>query len=220
MPDRRTLIVLGALVTGMTVTSGLLLILEPGPVAPLTGITLQSVQRGVSREARLFSTEQPSQQWKAIVIHDTGRPAGSARTLDRRHRQQGREGLGYHFVINNGHNSENRDDGTIEVGYRWQHQNAGHYFAPSPDADWFHNNAIGITLVGDADHQSGRASLTRAQLEELVWLVQTLQQRYDIPADQVYAQFGADSSDNAGSAGQTAFPRVWFQDQLLTRQVP
>ncbi len=202
------MIVLGALVVGMTLISGLLFVLEPGPVAPFTGITLQSVEYNQSPESRLFDLDTASPRpWKAIVIHDSGRLSGSARTLDERHKAMGREGLGYHFVVDNG--TEGQKDGVIEVGYRWQHQETGDYLAPSENTQWFHNNAVGISLVGDAD----RKPFTQAQLHELVWLVQKLQRRFNIPADAVYVQVGSGEV-------KPAFPSVWFRDQLLTRRTP
>ena len=200
------MIVLVTLVTGMTVTAGVLRLLEPGPVAPLTGITLQSVEHDYSSAGRLFDTNGSSREWRAIVIHDSGRLADSARSLNHRHKQQGRAGLGYHFVINNG--THNKRDGAVEVGYRWQHQHPGDYFAPGPDADWFHEHAISICMIGDAD----RRSLTRSQLRELVWLVQKLQSGYDIPAEAVYVQ--------VGNGRESLFPDGWFRDQLLARRVP
>lgn len=209
MPDRRTLIVLGTLVAAMTVTSGLLRLLEPGRVAPLNGVTLQSVQGGPSPEARLFNTSARARDWQAIVIHDSGKLTDSAKAIAHRHEQLGREGLGYHFVINNGKGEEN--DGVIEVGYRWEHQSSGHYLADGPDSEFFHDNAVSICLAGDAS----REPFTRAQLRELVWLVQTLQQRFDIPAEAVYVQVGSALPEEAD------LPQLaWFREQLLTRQMP
>ena len=200
------MIVLGSLVAMMTIATGVLRLFEPGPVAPLTGITLQSIEHETSPGDRLFSTNGVSRDWQAIVIHDSGRLTGSARTLNHRHQQEGREGLGYHFVLNNGTN--NKRDGAIEVGYRWQHQQPGDYLVPSPESGWFHAHAVGICLIGDAD----RRSLSRAQLRELVWLVQKLQRQYDIPAEAVYVQVGADR--------EPLFPEGWFRDQLLAHHTP
>lgn len=212
MPDRRTLIVLGTLVAGMTVVSGMLRLLEPGPVAPLNGVTLQSVQGGPSPEARLFNTAA-ARDWQAIVIHDSGRLTDSARSIAHRHEQLGRSGLGYHFVVNNGQGE--KSDGVIEVGYRWEHQRQGHYLAAGKDSDWFHDNAVSICLAGDAN----REPFTRAQLRELVWLVQSLQQRFDIPAEAVYVQVGSNAP--AELRDEEKLPQVaWFREQLLTRHMP
>ncbi len=192
------MVVIGALVGGMTLASGVLLVLEPGPVAPWSGITLQSINRVSTPEQVLFDTAGDPVAWKAIVIHDSGTLAGSSRTLNDQHERLGRGGLGYHFVINNG---SRQSDGLIEVGFRWTRQFAGDYLT-GDNADWFHANAIGICLVGDVDRQR----LSRAQLRELAWLVEQLQQRYDIPRDAVYV--------DVGSGDDAEFPHDWFQQQL------
>ena len=198
--------VLGALVMGMTLTSGLLLLLEPGPVAPLTGITLQSVDRATEPAERLFDTTQ-AKPWLAIVIHDSGGLTGSSESLNTLHENAGLGGLGYHFVVNNG---SGQSDGLIEVGFRWQRQFNGNY-VQGEGADWFNNNAIGICLVGDAD----RRSFTEAQLRELVWLVQQLQRKFGIPSDAVFVEVGG--GENGPSR---LFPYAWFRGQLLSPQTP
>ncbi len=198
--------VLGALVMGMTLTSGLLLLLEPGPVAPFSGVTLQSVDRAVEPTERLFNTTQPK-QWLSIVIHDSGSLKGSSESLNALHEQAGLGGLGYHFVVNNG---SDQADGLIEVGFRWQRQFNGNY-VQGDGAEWFNSNAIGICLVGDAD----RRSFTEAQLRELVWLVQQLQAKFNVPSDAVFVEVGS------GQQGPSKlFPYAWFRGQLLTPRTP
>lgn len=185
----------------MSLASSVLLLLEPGPMASFGGVTLQSIDRGPTpSDDRLFDTASPRHDWQAIVIHDSGQPAGNAASLDQLHQQQGRGGLGYHFVLNNG---QGEADGLIEMGFRWQHQFAG-AFVDGPDADWFNRNGIGICLVGDADDQR----MTRDQLRELVWLVRQLQQTHNIPRDAIHV--------DVGQAGNPeAFPHAWFRQQLL-----
>lgn len=204
VPDQRTLVVLGALVVGMTVASSALLLLEPGPRAPLSGIQLLSTNTSdrVEPEVRLFDTAD-SLGWEAIVIHDTGTRAGSAESINRAHERIGRQGLGYHFVINNG---SEQPDGMIEVGFRWSNQMVGAYLE-GPDATWWNSHAIGISLVGDGD----QAAFTDAQARELVWLVQNLQKRYGIPSDRVYIDLG---TQDAGPARH--FPYAQFRQQLLS----
>lgn len=203
VPDQRTLIVLGSLIGGMTLISGLLLVLEPGPVAPLSGITLTSVDVSGRPADRLFGSA-PSHAWQAIVIHDSNTLQGSSRTLNELHEKMGRKGLGYHFVINNGRGEA---DGLIEVGFRWTRQLPGAY-VEGQGAEWFNRNAIGICLIGDTDRQP----LTQAQLRELVWLVQQLQRQYNIPGDKVVVQMGEQAS--------VTFPHLWFRQQLLNPTLP
>lgn len=202
VPDRRTLIVLGCLIAGMTLSSGVLLLLEPGPVAPFSGVTLQSIDRASEPDRRLFETA-PDRPWEAIVIHDTGSMTGSAASLNALHKQMGRGGLGYHFVINNG--SADTDDGMIELGFRWEHQLPGNYLeGEDASVAWFHENAIGVSVVGDLS----RRQLSEPQLRELIWLVKQLQRAYEIPRDRVFVQVG--SMDEPAEH----FPLAWFRQQL------
>jgi hypothetical protein len=204
IPDRRTLIVLTALVVGMSVISSLLMVLEPGPVAPISGITLQSIDHNqpVQPEEKLFDISSPL-GWQAIVIHDSGTPEGSSQTINLIHQRMGKGGLGYHFVINNG---SMQDDGLIEVGFRWQRQFVGAYLE-GVGANWFNLHAIGICMVGDADD----GGFTKAQYRELVWLVQQLQKRFNISREAVFVEVG--SGQNGPSQ---LFPHGWFRQQLLT----
>ncbi len=197
------MVVLGALVAAMTVTSGLLMFLEPGPTAPTSGVALTSIDRGRPSDKpqdKLFSTANVQIPWKSIVIHDSRTPQGSANTLHHIHQQLGRDGLGYHFVIDNGPRD---DDGKIEVGFRWSGQAPGDFF-DAKTATW--PDAIGICLIGDGD--TGR--FTDAQLQQLVWLVQQLQQRFGITKDSIYAQVGTRTA-------ASSFPDAWFRQQLLNK---
>lgn len=197
---------LASLVFGMTSVSALLLVLEPGPVAPLSGVSLRSIDDTSAGEAaadRLFQTPD-SLDWRKIVIHDSGSPIGSSQSINRVHDQLGRGGLGYHFVVNNG---SDEVDGLIEVGYRWQRQMIGGYL-DGPGSDWYHKHAIGICLIGDAD----RSGPTEAQMRELVWLVRQLQARFGISDDEVRVQVGSDPV-----RGSVLFPEARFRDQLLGR---
>jgi len=194
--------VLAALVTAMTVTSGLLLLLEPGPSVPRAGVALQSVdhQDGQAAEPqqKLFETQAPEVMWNSIVIHDSRTPQGSAETVHHIHQKLGRDGLGYHFVLDNGPGA---DDGKIEVGFRWSNQASGHFFDTNA-VQW--PDSIGICLIGDGDGDG----FSESQLEQLVWLVNQLQHRYGIPKSGIYAQIGTSTTGSR-------FPEAWFRQQLL-----
>lgn len=197
---------LASLVFGMTSVSALLLVLEPGPVAPLSGVTLRSIDDTSSAEAaadRLFETPD-ALDWRAIVIHDSGSAIGSSQSINRVHDQLGRGGLGYHFVVNNG---SDEVDGLIEVGFRWQRQMIGGYLE-GDGSDWYHRHAIGVCLIGNAD----RSAPTEAQMRELVWLVRQLQARFGIADDRVLVQVGGDPA-----RGSVLFPEATFRDQLAGR---
>ncbi len=190
--DQRTILVLAALVFGMSVTYGVLRVLEPGQVPPLAGVTLMSVERTATArpEDKLFATEA-EQPWQVIVVHDSQQPTGSYDSVDKAHRRAGKNGCGYHFVVGNGTGS---DDGRIEVGYRWKYQQTGDFFE-GPEAEAFNQRfkTIGVCLIGDLDADA----MTPAQERELTWLVQQLTERYDIPADRVFVDAGSNGDGTA-----------------------
>lgn len=206
MPDRRTTIVLSTLVLGMTLVAGVLLALDPGPVPRLQGATLSSLDNAFSpktAEDKLFSFETTSHNrpWKAIVIHDSRGVAGAMADLDRAYLQLGHDDAGYHLVVNNG---SGKPDGQIETSHRWVNQTPGQYL-DGEGADWYHAHAIGICLIGDAEANG----FTQTQLQELVWLVRSLQDRFGIPANRVYLDVGG-----TGQGPSSAFPYTQFQQQL------
>lgn len=113
-----------------------------------------------------------SSKWTHIVVHHTATATGNARILDRSHRKRGfRNGLGYHFLINNG--SSGRKDGEIEIGPRWRSQTNGAHC----NAGGMNQHGIGISLVGDFT----KSSPSTAQLTSLVGLIERLREAYDIP---------------------------------------
>lgn len=206
VPDKRTITVLAALILGMTVTSGVLLLLEPGPVAPFPGVTLQSIDTTIAPEDRLFDIPQPL-DWQAIIVHDSGTRIGSAKTLSAAHEELGKGGLAHHFVINNG---SGEADGMIEIGFRWSSQLIGAYL-DGEGADWFNRHGIGICLIGDGD----RGGFSDPQLRELIWLVRELQTRFNIPKRAIYTQIGSDPLQPS-----PRFPDAWFRAQLLNPTLP
>jgi hypothetical protein len=194
--ERRTMTVLAALVLSMTMVSSLLLLLEPTPLGPIGGPILTVIDTSPAGLNAVFDpiTTTPLRQWQAIVIHHSGTMHGDVRTLTQAHQQAGLPGLGYHFVIGNG---DGADDGEIQVGYRWKQQ-----------VDGLYREAISICLVGDGD----RSPPTQAQIEQLVRLVTSIQQRLGIGADRVV--FESSISPEANGPG-SLFPAAAFRQQLL-----
>ena len=198
----------------MTLTSGLLLLLEPGPIR-LSGVSLQNVDnahRSVDPEALLFDTKPAPdpRRWSQIIIYHSASQTGSAAQIHDVHTDMGLGGLGYHFVINNGSGGQ---DGEIEIGYRWINQRVGAH-AFGPNRDWANRHAIGICLIGDPQRQA----ITRTQFDQLVWIVQRLQAHFNIDAGNVVV-YGSPSGDEATGPGDH-FPVGSFRSQLLTRAAP
>ena len=164
------MLVWGALVASMTLASGLLLILEPRPLAPTGGMALAAVDTDNDGLAQIFSTRPTpiAGRWHRIVIHHSGQTMGSAQSIGDLHQSLGYGGLQYHFVIGNGQGAE---DGLIQVGYLWMQQLDSIYAERS----------ITICLVGNGD----KTPPTRAQMQQLARLINALQLRLNIPPSAV-----------------------------------
>jgi len=116
-----------------------------------------------------------ARQWRYIVVHHSATTGGSAAAFERHHtRVRGWKSLGYHFVIGNGTQT---GDGEIEVGGRWERQEAGSHAGVRE----FNEAGIGICLVGDFNRQWP----TELQMRSLEALVRCLMARYGIPPDRV-----------------------------------
>ena len=83
-------------------------------------------------------------RWNYIVIHHTATEQGSALSIDQLHHRRGFEnGLGYHFLIDNG--TQGKQEGQIEVGPRWIRQMDGAH----ANAAGMNEHGIGIAMVGN-----------------------------------------------------------------------
>ncbi|MBM3252937.1 MAG: LysM peptidoglycan-binding domain-containing protein [Candidatus Omnitrophica bacterium] len=113
----------------------------------------------------------PSKKWKYIVIHHSATDEGSSLDFDKFHQGKGWEGIGYHFVIDNG--TKEKQDGQIEVSPRWLKQENGSHCK----AGDMNERAIGICLVGNFNKER----LSDKQMGSLVYLVNLLKRQYRIP---------------------------------------
>ena len=118
----------------------------------------------------------PNNKWSYIVIHHTASDIGNARLVDMWHKKRGFwNGLGYHFLIDNG--TVNKGDGQIEISPRWiKQQNGAHCKAAN-----MNEKAIGIALVGNFS----KTQPSPRQMESLVFLVTELMNYYNIPSSRV-----------------------------------
>ena len=145
-------------------------------------------------------------RWKYIVIHHSATEVGNADLFDRGHRKRGFwNGLGYHFVIDNG--TGGFPDGQIETGHRWIHQMDGAHC----NTDDMNKIGIGICLVGNFDQEK----VSPRQLDSLAWLVRQLQAKYKIPSSRILRH-----RDVPGKRGRTdcpgnRFPWSEFRKKLL-----
>ena len=123
-------------------------------------------------------------RWKGIVIHHSATRYGCAEHEHKSHRANGWDGLGYHFVINNGirRNGFGRPDGLVEVGDRWRGQKIGAHCRPKGDrGNYWNKHTIGICLIGNFE----KTRATQKQMQSVIRLVRFLRARYSIPLSQI-----------------------------------
>jgi hypothetical protein len=197
MQSKRKVVVLTSLVALLSLASALLLALEPPPLSVEGYNSLSAADRGPFLD-EIFKTAVPArpEQWKFIYIHHSATPAGDARTLAR-----AGSGLCDHFIIGNGDGCQ---DGEIQVGPRWNHQQAP---AAPLGVDHIEPTCISICLVGDFDHSMP----TPVQLRRLTQLVTTLQSQFRLGADKVILLSDTPSASSVGRY----FPVTAFRDQIL-----
>mgnify|MGYP003733826239 FL=1 len=146
---------------------------HPGPKhtpAPTGPVTSDRTWRISPLQAR---------RWNYLVIHHSSTATGNAKIFHNAHLRRGWRGLGYHFVICNGHGGQ---DGEIQVGPRWVQQMTGAHTGNTPKNS-YNQHGIGICLVGDFM----KSKPTAAQLASLERLGRYLATTCNIPAKQILA---------------------------------
>ena len=147
----------------------------------------------------LYQTDR----WSYIIVHHSATTFGNAKLLDRAHRKRGfSNGLGYHFVIDNGTNG--RKDGQIEIGRRWTRQQDGAHC----NSDGMNHRGIGICMVGNFSTQQ----ISEAQLRSLAALIDQLRRFYGIPLHRIL-RHGAVTGANTECPG-TRFPWTELKRRL------
>lgn len=144
------------------------------------------VTKAVSFEAGWVPPRYLDQRgrWRGIIIHHSASSYGCAAHEDKTHKDNGWGGLGYHFVINNGvyRHGYGKADGFVEVGYRWRQQAAGSHCRPKDDkSNYWNERTIGICLIGNFEITRP----TERQWRALVKLIRFLQNRYNIPTNEI-----------------------------------
>ncbi|HOX07435.1 MAG TPA: peptidoglycan recognition family protein [Planctomycetota bacterium] len=143
-----------------------------------------------------WPVEVPMRPWRYLLLHHSAADVGSVEIIDRGHRQRDWAGIGYDFVIGNGHGAA---DGEIRSTFRWTGQMDGAHAG----VDSYNRESIGICLVGDfsnADelvaeyrrlHRQGvpppPAHPSAEQMESLRFLALYLLLKLDLPAEAIIA---------------------------------
>ena len=125
---------------------------------------------------KLCKVDVDENEWKYVVLHHSATDEGNARRFDKHHREEKGwvNGLGYHFLIGNGNGSR---DGQIEVGNRWNSQIDGAHAGE----DEYNKYGVGICLIGNFENDYP----TSLQISSLTYLINYLQERCNIPKNQV-----------------------------------
>lgn len=125
---------------------------------------------------KMVRVDQP-REWKYLVLHHTATEAGSVESIDAAHKLRKDadgnpwRGIGYHFLIGNGHGMK---DGEVSATFRWKEQADG---AHAGNAQ-YNTQGIGICLVGNFED----APPTPAQLKSLRNLMTSLRTQCRIEA--------------------------------------
>ena len=128
--------------------------------------------------------QENKSKWHGIIIHHSATSYGNAAYIDKLHKANGWDGIGYHFVINNGvfKKGYGNRDGVVEVGYRWPQQKDGSHCRLKGDlGNYWNKHTIGICLIGNFE----KTHPTKRQWRSLVELIRFLQKRYNIPTSQI-----------------------------------
>jgi LysM repeat protein len=130
--------------------------------------------RGAAEPVPVISLYR-SKKWKYIIIHHSATDEGDSLSFDKAHLKKGWDGVGYHFVIDNG--SQGKNDGLIEVSPRWLKNKDGSHCK----ASGMNTKAIGICLVGNFSKDSPSAK----QMASLVYLTNRLRNYYGVPLERI-----------------------------------
>ncbi|MFM9958906.1 MAG: peptidoglycan recognition family protein [Phycisphaerales bacterium] len=205
---RRPHVVWGALVLGMTLVGGSMMLLEPrsrnGSALELPAAAAIESTAPRAGQASLIGAKVPLNQerWLGIVIHHSGSAMGSADSIARQQQAGGIKTLGYHFVVGNGQGAK---DGVIAAGPRWLNQTPGAH-AKGPQSEAFNLRTIGVCLVGDGESRD----FTDKQVDALVELVGQLQKQFNIPASAVVLHRDVAATVSPGRL----FPEATFRARL------
>ena len=170
---------------------------------PNTGPQVRLASRtSKSTPANPWKPKVKERKWKYVVMHHTASEAGSVRSIDAAHKQrrdsQGKPwlGIGYHFVIGNGHGMK---DGEVQSTFRWDKQIHGAHAGVAA----YNELGIGIVLVGNFENKRP----TAAQLRSAKRLVKTLRTSYRITNKNIVTH---------GAINKTACPGRYFSLARIT----
>jgi len=194
--QKRVAVVLASLVGTLTLSAGVLLLMEAGAVgSPPMGATYQT-QPALAFQLTPAVPLRP-EAWNYIIIYESGDTAGSAASLADGHlngepylpSSTVRPKANFHFVIDSARSRRDGMDGDLEVGTTWQKQEAGAPYAGWPDLRYHqvspYNNAVGVCLIGNLE----REPISETQNRRLIQVVRELESRLNLPNDRILFQW-------------------------------
>jgi N-acetyl-anhydromuramyl-L-alanine amidase AmpD len=114
--------------------------------------------------------DTPMHPWRWIVIHHSGWPKGDTASIDASHvRDRGWDGIGYHFVIGNGHPMPR---GRVDATWRWKQQFHGAHAGSGPEQSPYNQDGIGICVIGNYDDEELDPYVERRLVELCALLIQ------------------------------------------------
>ena len=145
----------------------------PGTVA--RGLSERRTETTFVERKRSWMADVDELDWHYIIVHHSATESGSIESIHEQHLKRRDAsgnpwlGIGYHFLIGNGHGMK---DGTVQATFRWKEQihgaHSGHPLLNS--------RGIGICVIGNFED----APPSKAQLESLKSLVKALAVRHRI----------------------------------------
>lgn len=202
----RTQTVWLAFAASMTLFGGLFVL--TGPSSGLDPLIARSAEARGHQELAA-----PGRAWSNIIVHHSGLHFDDHLQIDRRHRESGLNGSGFHFVIGNGMGS--LGDGERVATTRWFSQSPGAHVAITDDAeaervDQLNLESIGIAIIGDGNNRAPTAD----QMQALQDLVLELQRDHAISDDRVMLHSDVSGVNSPGRF----FPQAEFSQFLATER--
>lgn len=217
MSQKRVATVLASLVGTLTLSAGVLLLLEGGGAT-----TPLAAAFAAEPLAEQMAPQTPLQKgsWEYIIVYESGDLAGSSASLVDGRVTGGAElpphtvrpKANFHFVIDGAHSGTPTADGQLEVGTSWLKQDLQDPYA-APNAGWpdpryhskFYTNAVSVCMISDLN----RAPVSAAQHQKLIQVLHELQNRLDIPKSHIYFQW--ELGNNAVNA---SLPQKSYADSV------
>jgi hypothetical protein len=194
--QKRVAVVLASLIGTLTVSCGVLLLMENHPL-PGSPQMMAATQQNWSAIATPNVTLQ-SDRWNYIIIYESGDMAASAASLAQGRVNEGgrseninsaRPAAQFHFVVDSADSRRGANDGELEIGSAWLEQVAGAPYAGWPDSRYYnfsqYKNAVGVCISADLN----RTAISEQQTQTLLQLTTELQRRLNIPSQQVLFQW-------------------------------